>query len=187
MGFITFAVDGRGTSERGKAFQDVIYGDRGHQEIPDHAATLEQLAEKRPYMDLNRVGIYGFSMGGYTAIRALLVAPEVYHVAVVSAPAVDLSEQWHEWYMGLPQEHAEGYEYASNLRLAGNLEGKLLLIHGTSDTGGPFSGTMKMVEALVQAGRPYDLIVLPEEGHDPRIRYLMDSAQIGRASCRERG
>ena len=167
LGFITFAVDGRGTPERGKAFQDVIYGDRGHQEIPDHAATLEQLAEKRPYMDLNRVGIYGFSMGGYTAIRALLVAPEVYHVAVASAPAVDLSEQWHEWYMGLPQENTEEYEYASNLRLAGNLEGKLLLIHGTSDTGAVFSGTIKMVEALIQAGKPYDLIVLPEQGHGP--------------------
>ena len=165
LGFITFRVDGRGTTERGKAFQDVIYWDRGHQEIPDHAATVKQLAENRPYMDLNRVGIHGHSMGGYTAIRALLVAPDVYHVGVASAPVVDLSEQqWHEWYMGLPQENAEGYAYASNLRLAGNLEGKLLLIHGTSDTGVPFSATMKMVEALIQAGKPYDLIVLPEEG-----------------------
>ena len=177
LGFITLQVDGRGTTERGKAFQDVIYWDRGHQEIPDHAATLEQLAEKRPYMDLNRVGIHGHSMGGYTVIRALLVAPEVYHVGVASAPVVDLSAQWHEWYMGLPQENSEGYEYASNLLLAGNLAGKLLLVHGTSDTGAPFSGTMKMVEALIQAGKPYDLIVLPEEGHNPRTRYRMDSAR----------
>ncbi len=79
--------------------------------------------------------------------------------------------------MGLPQENREGYDYASNLLLAGNLAGKLLLIHGTSDTGATFSGTMKMVEALTQAGKPYDLIVLPEEGHDPRARYRMDSVR----------
>ena len=79
--------------------------------------------------------------------------------------------------MGLPQENTEGYEYASNLRLAGNLEGKLLLIHGTSDTGEPFSATMKMVEALIQEGKVYDLIVLPEEGHDHRTRYRMESVR----------
>ena len=163
LGFITFAVDGRGTPERGKAFQDVIYWDRGHQEIPDHAATLRELAEERPYMDLDRVGIYGGAGGGYTAIRALLVAPDVYHAAAALAPEVDLSEQWHEWYMGLPQENPEGWRNVSNTRLASNLEGKLLLIHGTSAFVG-VSNTMKMVAALIQANKPFDLIVTPEEG-----------------------
>ena len=67
--------------------------------------------------------------------------------------------------MGQPQNNKEGYKYASNLRLAGNLKGKLLLIQGTSDTADPFSHTMKMVEAFIRAGKPYDLIVLPEQGH----------------------
>ncbi len=175
LGFISFAVDGRGTPERGKAFQDVIYWDRGHQEIPDHAATLRQLAAERPYMDLDRVGIYGGAGGGYTAIRALLVAPEVYHAAAALAPEVDLSEQWHEWYMGLPQENPEGWRDISNTRLASNLEGKLLLIHATSAFVA-VSNTMKMVAALIQANKPFDLIVVPEEEVIP-TRYGLEAVR----------
>ncbi len=70
-----------------------------------------------------------------------------------------------EIYMGLPQENKEGYEQASNLRLAGNLKGKLLLIHGTSDFSVPLSATIKMLEALISAGKPYDLILVPEQDH----------------------
>lgn len=166
LGFIVFMVDGRGTPERGKAFQDVGYGNFGRHEIPDHVAALKQVAATRPYMDLSRVGIFGHSWGGYFALRALLLAPDVYHVAIASAPAVDVAfEEYYEPYMGLPQKNKEGYEYGSSLRLAGNLKGKLLLIHGTSDINVPFSHTMKMVETLIRAGKPYDLIVLPEIPH----------------------
>jgi dipeptidyl aminopeptidase/acylaminoacyl peptidase len=169
LGFITFMVDGRGTPERGKGFQDVVYGNIGRNEIPDHMATLKQLAEKRPYMDLSRVGIYGFSFGGYFATRAMLLAPGVYHVGVAAASAAMGGQpnfsRAVEPYMGLPQNNKDTYEYSSNLRLAGNLKGKLLLIHGTSDDDVLFSTTMKMVEALIRAGKPYDLIVLPEERH----------------------
>ena len=169
LGFIVFNVDGRGTPGRGKEFQDVVYGNFGRNEISDHVAALKQLAEKRSYMDLSRVGIVGHSWGGYFAIRALLLAPDVYHVGIASAPAVDLSDfrVSIEPYMGLPQNNEEAYEYGSNLRLAGNLKGKLLLIHGTSDDDVLFSATMKMVKALIRAGRPYDLIVLPEQHHIP--------------------
>ncbi len=165
LGFITFIVDGRGTPQRGKEFQDVVYGNFGRYEIPDHVATLKQLAEERPYMELNRVGITGYSWGGYFTIRAMLLAPDVYHVGVAGAPAPDLyfAASPVEPYLGLRQENKEAYEYASNARLAGNLKGKLLLIHGTSDA--TFSETMKMVEALIRAGKPYDLLVMPEQGH----------------------
>jgi len=167
LGFVVFQVDGRGTPDRGKAFQDVVYGNFGRHEIPDHVATLKQLADERPYMDLSRVGILGHSWGGYFAIRALLLAPDVYQVGVASAPAVAMSDfsRSIEPYMGLPQNNKEAYEYGSNLRLAGNLEGKVLLIHGTSDDDVPFSETMKMVEAFTRVGKPYDLIVLPEKNH----------------------
>jgi dipeptidyl aminopeptidase/acylaminoacyl peptidase len=166
LGFVTFVVDGRGTPERGKAFQDVVYGNIGRHEIPDHVAVLKQLAEKRSYMDLSRVGIFGKSFGGYFTIRALLLAPDVYHVGIAVAPAVELSGGGFVLYMGLPENNKEGYEYASNLRLAGSLKGKLLLIHGTSDANNSFSETMKMVEALIRANKPYDLIVLPDQGHE---------------------
>ena len=171
LGFIAFQVDNRALwgRERGKKFGNEIYGNIGRHEIPDHVATLEQLAEKRPYMDLSRVGIFGHSWGGYFTIRALLLAPDVYHVGIASAPAPELlygaGEPWLVAGMGSPHNNKEGYEYSSNLRIAGNLKGKLLLIHGTSDLTPPFSHTMKMVEALIRAGKPYDLVVFPEQGH----------------------
>ncbi len=167
LGFITFTVDGRGTPGRGKIFQDVVYGNQGRNEIPDHVASLRQLAEKRPHMDLSRVGITGHSCGGYFTIRALLQAPDVYHVGVArAAPLGPQYSYFGEVLMGRPQNNKEAYEYASNQRLAGNLKGKLLLIHGTSDHNVPFSNTMKMVEALIRVGKPYDLIVLPEVDHN---------------------
>jgi len=169
LGFITFVVDGRGTPERGKEFQDVVYGNIGRNEIPDHTAALQQLAERRPYMDLNHVGVFGHSFGGYLALRALLLSPDAYHVAVSSAPAIDWEEiglNDTEPYLGLPQKNQERYDYASNLWLASNLRGKLLLIHGTSDAVSLFSQTMKMVEALIRAGKQFDLLVLPDRGHD---------------------
>lgn len=172
LGFIVFVVDGRGTGGRGKAFQDTVYGNIGRYEIPDHVAALRQLAEERSYMDLSRVGIKGGSYGGYMAVRAMLAAPEVYHVGVASAPISDMAEHYGNWiFFGPPTENSEAYEYASNLRLAGNLKGNLLIIHGTSDQLVPFSHTMKMIEAFEQAGKTYDLVVLPELGHLDREVY----------------
>ena len=162
LGFITFIVDQRGTGGRGKEFRDVVYGNHGRYEIPDHVAALEQLAAERPYMDLSRVGIFGTSGGGYATLRAMLLAPDVYHVGIAAKARVQASA---ESYMDLPRNNQEGWEYSSNLRIAGNLKGKLLLIHGTSDINVPIGGTMMMVEALIQAGKPYDLLVFPEQPH----------------------
>jgi dipeptidyl aminopeptidase/acylaminoacyl peptidase len=168
LGFITFIVDGRGTPDRCKVFQDVVYGNIGRHEIPDHVTTLKQLGEARPYMDLNRVGVWGGSWGGYAAIRAMLQAPDVYHVGVAWNP--DMERYDHPLdvrYMGLPEKNKEGYDYGSNIRLAGDLKGKLLLIQSTADPHGTFAWTMKLVDALIQAGKPYDLIALPGQGHVP--------------------
>jgi dipeptidyl aminopeptidase/acylaminoacyl peptidase len=167
LGIIVFVVDGRGTPERGKAFQDVTYGNVGRYEIPDHVATLRQLAADRPYMDLERVGIIGSSFGGYFTTRALLLAPEIYHVGIAVCPAADLyvKATVTEQYMGLPENNREGYEYASNADLAERLSGRLLIIHGTSDVNAPISEMMKMADAFIQAGRPFDLIILPNHDH----------------------
>jgi len=89
LGFVVYVVDGRGTVERGKAFQDVVYLEFGQHEIPDHVAALEQLGSARPYMDLDRVGIYGGSWGGYMTVRAMLTAPDVYHVGVATNGVFD--------------------------------------------------------------------------------------------------
>lgn len=166
LGFIVVVVETRGREGRGKAFRDVHYGQIGRHEVADYVSALKQLAEKRSYMDLRRVGVLCGSYTGFIGMRAMLLAPDVYHVGVAIAPITDMSEHWrNEVYWGPPQENREAYEQASNLPLAGKFKGKLLLIHGTSDRDVPISHTMKMVEAFIRAGKPYDLIVLPEQPH----------------------
>jgi dipeptidyl aminopeptidase/acylaminoacyl peptidase len=168
LGFVVFVVDGRGTIERGKTFQDVVYGNFGRNEILDHAAALKNVAATRPYLDLSRVGIYGGSWGGYMTVRALLLAPETYHVGVATYPVGDLYDHAAsaiEPYMGLVATNRAGYDYASSLRLAGNLKGHLLLIVGTSDVNATFSATMKLVDAFTKAGKHYDLGVFLEQNH----------------------
>lgn len=167
LGFIVFIVDGRGTPERGKAFQDVVYGNFGRHEVPDHVAVLKQLGKSRPYMDLSRVGVTGGSFGGYMTVRAMLMAPEVYRVGVATAP-VNSAEELQagmERYLGAPQHNPQAYEYASNFRLAPQLRGKLFLIHGNLDANAPFGSTLKLVEAFIESGRPVDMLVLPDQTH----------------------
>ncbi len=117
-------------------------------------------------MDLSRVGVQGHSFGGYFAIRAMLIAPDVYHVGVAGAGGArynpeDNPERWNNILTG----SKEAFDHASNLNFAANLKGKLFLLHGTSDVCVPFSETMRMVNALIRAGKPFDLLVLPGVGH----------------------
>jgi dipeptidyl aminopeptidase/acylaminoacyl peptidase len=169
LGCILVMVDGRGTNGRGKEFQDVTYGRVGQDEIRDHVAVLKQLASERPYLDLDRVGIHGISWGGYLTLRAMLLAPDVFKVGVATSPVVDLADamSYTEHYMGLPQNNKKGYEEASCLTIAKNLEGRLLLIHGTQDHNAPFSETIKMIDALVKAKKLVDVLILPEQPHVP--------------------
>jgi len=169
-GFVVVIVDGRGTTGRGKDFQDVVYLNWGRHEIPDHEAAIRSAAASRPYMDLDRVGIFGGSWGGYMTQRGMLLAPDFYQVGVSSAPVADLNDHTLnlEWYVGLPQDQREVYDFASNLLRAKDLKGKLLLIHGTLDlANAPFSSTMKLVDALIRAEKQFDLAVIPEMEHGP--------------------
>jgi len=181
LGYIVFLVDGRGTPERGKEFQDVVYRNIGRNEILDHVATLHQLAEKRPYMDLNRVGVFGGSWGGYMVFRALVLAPDVYHVGISTTPGVEFAYMGNgavEPWMDLPEHNKEGYEYGSSLWLADKLKSKLLLLCGTSDVNVNFGETMLLVEGLVRAGKPFDLIVFPDQTHwftGASNKYWMDA------------
>ena len=181
MGCVVIVVDGCGTPERGKQFQDVVYKKFGRNEIPDHVAALRELAEKKKYMDLSRVGLLGGSWGGYMTIRAMLMAPDLYHVGIAYYPVADLYDHTKgiERYMGLPQNNRDAYEYASNIRLADQLKGRLLLIAGTSDVNAPFTATMKMVDALIKANKPFNLIVIPEQDHSFRGngRYIFEAVR----------
>jgi dipeptidyl aminopeptidase/acylaminoacyl peptidase len=181
LGFIVVTLDARGTIGRSQAFHDISYQHFGTTVIPDHVAAIRHIAAERPYMDLSRVAITGLSWGGYNTLRAMLTAPDFYHVGIATNPAVDLEDHYGEWaegVMGTLEENREGYREASNIHVAGNLKGKLLLIHSTADTNATFSTTMKMIDALIDAGKPYDLMVLPEQTHHPlgtRQAYWVDT------------
>ena len=166
LGYIVISVDARGTPVRSKAFQDVVYGNFGRHEILDHVATLQQLAKQHTYIDLNRVGVWGHSWGGYFTVRALAQAPDVFHVGVAVAPGADPYDAiLYEPYLDLPTRAKAAYVYAGNYRLASRITGKLMLVVGSSDSF-LYSNTLKMAHSLIQAGVDYELVVLPDEGHN---------------------
>ena len=183
LGFVVISFDGRGTPERGHAFHSFVYGAMGRYEIADHVAGLNQLFDEHAYLDRSRVGVSGTSYGGYYAIRAVLQAPDFYRVGVAVAPYDPRGDAVIP-YMGYTQDNPQGYEYASNLRLADQLEGHLLILHGTADVDARFYYSMELVDRMIRAGRPPDLLIFPDVGHgglesaayqrEPMRRYLQE-------------
>jgi dipeptidyl aminopeptidase/acylaminoacyl peptidase len=168
LGFIVGIVDGPGTGFRSKSFKDVAagrnFGEAGG--LRDRIGVWKQLAAERPYLDLTRVGIFGHSGGGYATARALLKFPEFYQVGVANAGNHDqraYSAGWGEFYIGLLD--GDIYEDQANPPLAANLTGKLLLIHGAMDGNVYLSTTMQLVQALIEADKDFDMLVLPEGTH----------------------
>lgn len=168
LGFIVIAIDGRGTPHRSKAFLDDCYGQMGKAgNLDDHIAGIRQLAERYPCMDLERVGIYGASGGGYAAAHAILTRRDFYKVAVAAEGNHDqlgYCFSWAETYNGPVGEG--DYRNASNLPFTGSLEGKLLLMHGEMDDNVPPAQTMKLVDALIKANKDFDLLLMPNGNHD---------------------
>jgi len=171
LGFVVIEVDATGTPGRSKAFQDAYYGDMGDNGLPDQIATIRQLADRYPWIDAERVGIYGHSGGGFAAADAILRYPGFYDVAVSEAGNHDnrnYEDDWGEKWQGLLQIAADGttnYDNQANQLLARNLRGKLLLVHGTMDTNVPPSNTMLVANALIEANKDFDLLMLPNRGH----------------------
>ncbi len=166
VGFVVVIIDARGTPGRSKGFRDAIYGRVGEIEIRDHVAALRRLAATRPYLDTTRIGITGYSWGGYYALHAMLTAPSVFRAGYAGAPGDFTSDAFiNEPHLGLPSQAPQGYARGDNTALASNLVGALKIMHGTADTNAPFSNTMRMVDALVRAGKRFELLVLPGENH----------------------
>lgn len=189
LGFIVVIVDGKGTPFRSRAFREVSYGNLGDAGgLADHVAALRQLASRYPYMDMERVGVVGHSGGGYASARALLLYPEFYKVAVSAAGNHDQRGYipvWAESYQGYPV--GEKYGDQANADVAENLEGKLLLVHGELDDNVHPALTLQLVNALIEANKDFDLLIMPNRNHrfmsDPYfirktwdyfVRHLMD-------------
>ncbi|HEX6069223.1 MAG TPA: DPP IV N-terminal domain-containing protein [Longimicrobiaceae bacterium] len=166
LGFIVIMVDGLGTAGRGREFQRLSFRNLGDSGFEDHIGAMRQLAAERPYMDLTRVGIYGHSAGGYSAARGVLAHPEFYDVAVASAGNHDHQLDkawWNTQWMGHPI--GEHYTEQSNLALAPRLQGKLFLAHGDIDENVPVSATIRMADALIEANKDFDLLIMPNQPH----------------------
>jgi dipeptidyl aminopeptidase/acylaminoacyl peptidase len=166
LGFIVVQIDGMGTANRSKAFHDVCWKNLKDAGLPDRILWHQAVARKYPYYDISRVGIYGNSAGGQSAAGALLFHGEFYKAAVASCGCHDNrmdKASWNEQWMGYPV----GPQYAenSNIDNAYRLRGKLLLIVGEMDNNVPPESTMRLVDALVKAGKDFDLLVIPGAGH----------------------
>ena len=165
LGFIVVMVDGLGTSGRSKAFHDVSYKNMGNN-LEDHVLAIRYLATKYSWINGEKVGIFGHSAGGFDAGHAMVAFPDFYKVAVASSADHDFRMEkawWPEMYMGWPVD--ESYEAVSNITMAKNLKGKLLLVHGGIDENVNPSATFKFAEALVQADKEFDLLILPSQRH----------------------
>ena len=166
LGFIVVQCDGMGTRNRSKAFHDVCWRNLKDGGLPDRIAWIATLAQTYPYCDARRVGIYGVSAGGQSAVGALLFHPEFYKVAVASCGCHDnrIDKQWwNEQWMGYPV--GPWYADSSNITHAANLRGKLLLLVGELDSNVPPESTLRLADHLIKAGKDFDLLVLPGLEH----------------------
>ncbi|MEV0616701.1 DPP IV N-terminal domain-containing protein [Nonomuraea sp. NPDC050404] len=167
LGFAVVAVDGRGTAGRGKSFHDQSYGALGDAgSLADHIASIRELGHRHPWLDTDRVGITGHSGGGFATGRALLAHPEFYKVGVAESGNHDMGiyvPMWPEQYHGDVSDEAK--RELSNAPLAANLRGKLLLIHGELDDNVLPAQTLRLVDALIQADKDFDLLLIPGAEH----------------------
>jgi fermentation-respiration switch protein FrsA (DUF1100 family) len=172
LGAVVIMVDGRGTTGRSRAFHEYSYRNLGGA-FEDHVAMIRQMAEKYPYMDVSRVGIFGTSAGGYGAAHAMLVFPEFYKVCVSISGDHDArldKTWWNELYQGYPVQ--DDYVAQSNVTMASRLEGHLLIEHGDLDDNVHPAETMRFADALMKANKSFDMLFVPNMSHGERNSYL---------------
>lgn len=180
LGFVVIQLDHQGTPWRSKAFHDFYYGNMGDNGIPDHIAAIKQLGARFPFIDLDRVGIYGHSGGGFASTDAIMRYPDFYKVAVSTAGNHDNRSYhagWGEKYQGLfVRDSASGtdnFENQVNALLVENLRGKLLLVHGDMDDNVHPAMTIQVVDALIKANKDFDLLIMPDRDHGLNDPYVI--------------
>jgi dipeptidyl-peptidase-4 len=171
LGFVVVEIDGMGTPWRSKKFHDAYFGDMGDNTLPDQVAAMKQLAAQYPWIDLDRVGIWGHSGGGYATAGAMFHYPDFFKVGISESGNHDnrnYEDDWAEKWQGLLEKNAGGttnYDSQANQNFVKNLKGKLLLAHGTMDDNVPSSNTLLLVDELIKANKDFDLLLLPNRHH----------------------
>jgi dipeptidyl-peptidase-4 len=182
-GFIVVHTDGRGTPNRGRAWERAILRDLIVIPMDDQIAGLQAIGARHHELDLSRVGISGWSFGGYFSLMAILLHPEVFKAAIAGAPVTDwqlYDTAYTERYMKTPEANAEGYKATSALTYADKLERPLLVIHGITDDNVHFAHTLALIESLYLAGKRAEVITLSATHMvpDPKLNLAREKVQI---------
>ncbi len=168
-GYIVASFDNRGTpAPKGRAWRKVVYGNVGVLSSKEQALALQALERARPYVDANRVAVWGRSGGASNTLNLMFRHPELYKVGMAVSPVADqrlYDSIYQERYMGLPEDNAEGYKAGSPINFAEGLQGKLLLVHGSGDDNVHYQGTELLVNRLVELGKPFDFMTYPGRTH----------------------
>ena len=166
-GYVVFALDNRGSGGRGRKFTEALYHRLGGVEVQDQLAGVAWL-KARPFVDPARVGVYGWSYGGYMTLMLLGQSPGTFKAGVAGAPVTDYrlyDTHYTERYMGTPEENAEGYRLSSALTWAGAIRDRLMIIHGMADDNVLFTNTTLLIPVLVASGQPFELVPYPGSKH----------------------
>jgi dipeptidyl-peptidase-4 len=168
-GYVVVSVDTRGTpASKGTAWRKMVYGSIGDLSSREHAAATRAVLAKFPFLDASRVGLWGWSGGGTSTLNGMFRHPDLYHVGVSVAPVPDqrlYDTIYQERYMGLPDANAAGYKAGSPIHYAGGLNGKLLIVHGSGDDNVHYQGTERLINTLIELGKPFDMMAYPNRTH----------------------
>lgn len=196
LGYLVVSIDNRGTpAPKGAAWRRAVFGSLGPLSTDEQAAGLRELARTRPYVDLSRVGIWGWSGGGSNTLNAMFRQPDLYHVGIAVAPKPQphLYNAWfQEIYMETRESNPEGYSRSAPINFAEGLKGDLLIIHGTGETNTHIQITEGLIDRLIELGKPFDYMAYPNRDHGIRegsgttmhlrmlmVRYLIEHLQPG--------
>jgi dipeptidyl-peptidase-4 len=168
-GYIIVSFDNRGTpAPKGRAWRKVVYGSVGVLSTKEQVLALQAVERTHPYIDPNRIAVWGRSGGGSNTLNLMFRHPEIYKVGMAVAPVPDqrlYDSIYQERFMGLPQANADGYKAGSAINFAEGLQGKLLLVHGSGDDNVHYQGTELLVNRLVELGKPFDFMTYPGRTH----------------------
>jgi dipeptidyl-peptidase-4 len=196
LGYLVVSIDNRGTPcPKGAAWRRAVSGSLGPLSTEEQAAGIRELGRTRSYVDVSRVGIWGWSGGGSNTLNALFRKPDVYQlgIAVAPKPQPHLYNAWfQEIYMKTPEVNPEGYKASAPINFASGLEGHLLIIHGTGETNTHIQITEGLVDRLIELGKPFDYMSYPHRDHGIRegkgtslhlrvlmARYLLNNLPAG--------
>lgn len=177
-GYIIFSVDNRGSAGRGHTFETPLHFRMGAQELSDQRDGVQYL-KSLPYVDANRIGIWGWSYGGHMTLHAMFEAGDDFKVGFAGGPVTDwryYDSIYTERYLGLPQKNEKGYQDSSPVKYAGQLKGKLMIAHGTGDDNVHFANTLSVINDLIEAGKYVEVLAFPGRGHgvsDPPARRVL--------------